>query len=243
MTRKFLVSILFASVVLSANSTVFAEKLKKGEKLFTEEYSRVFDATVAVLTEKGFADHPHKKMKLKKEKGRIKTPEWRYFKIWSAKPVIEKQYKDSYKVKVKEIEIEVPQPAAEKKEGEAPAADAAAAPTPDATPDTAAPDATAPAAPEGAPAEGTVAAEAAPAPIPTIKKVKVSIKRKFLVHNDETNKWDKGDPDKEKAGYSVEDLLKAIQEKLDKEPNPTADPAKQVNLNITPPPIDRVARP
>jgi len=241
MTRNFFVSILLASVILSVNTAVFAQELKKGEQLFKEEYSRVFDAAVAVLTEKGFAVHPHKKMKFKKEKGRIKTPEWRYFKIWSAKPVVEKQYKDSYKIKVKEIDIEVPQPVDGEKEGENPAADATAA-APAATADAVA---ATPAAPEGegAPAEGTVAAEAAPAPIPTIKKVKVSIKRKFLVHNDETRKWDKGDPDKENAGYSVEDLLKAIQEKLDKEPNPATDAAKQANLNINPPPLDQIARP
>ncbi len=226
MTRKIFASLVLVSVIFATNTSVFSAELKKHERLFTEEYSRVFDAAVAVLTEKGFATHPHKKMKLKKEKGRIKTPEWRYFKIWSAKPVVEKQYKDSYKIKVKEIDIEVPQPAVEKKADAAPETDAA----PAATPDT-------------APAEETVAAEAAPAPIPTIKKVKVAIKRKFLVHNDATRKWDKGDPAKENAGYSIEELFAAMQEKLDNEPNPMADVTKQANLNITPPPIDRVVRP
>lgn len=220
MTRKIFASLLLVSVIFTTNTSVFSAELKNHERLFTEEYSRVFDATVAVLTEKGFGTHPHKKMKVKKEKGRIKTPEWRYFKIWSAKPVVEKQYKDSYKVKVKEIEVEVAQPAAEKKTDEAPATDAAPAATPETAP-----------------------TEAAPAPIPTIKKVKVAIKRKFLVHNDATRKWDKGDPAKENAGYSIEDLFAAIQEKLDKEPNPAVDITKQVNLNITPPPIDRVVRP
>lgn len=233
MTRKIFVSLLLASVVFGTSTVVFAEELKKDERLFTEEYSRVFDATVAVITEKGFAVHPHKKMKIKKEKGRIKTPEWRYFKIWSAaNPVIEKQYKDSYKIKVKEIEIEVPKTAAKKKADEAPATET--------------PDVAATANPEGTPAaDGTVEAktEAAPAPVATLKRVKVSINRKFLVHNYATRKWDKGDPDKEKAGYSVEEIFKAIQEKLDTEPNPVADPSKQVNLNITPPPIDRVVRP
>lgn len=230
MTRKFFVSLVLASVIFGANTAVFSEELKKHERLFTEEYSRVFDATVAVITEKGFAVHPHKNMKVKKEKGRIKTPEWRYFKIWSVKPLIEKHYKDSYKIKVKEIEIEVPQAVAKKKEGEAPATET--------------PDPAAAANPEDTPAaDGEVVAETASAPVTTITKVKVSIKRKFLVHNDATRKWDKGDPDKEKAGYSVEEIFKAIQEKLDTEPNPKADPSKQVNLNITPPPIDRVVRP
>ncbi|NOY83352.1 MAG: hypothetical protein GXO96_00760 [Nitrospirae bacterium] len=231
MTRKIFASLILVSVILITNTSVFSADLKKHERLFTEEYSRVFDATVAVLTENGFGTHPHKKMKVKKEKGRIKTPEWRYFKIWSAKPVVEKQYKDSYKVKVKEIEIEVAQPAAEKKADEAPATDAAPAATPETAPT------------EAVPADGTVVTEAAPAPIPTIKKVKVAIKRKFLVHNDATRKWDKGDPAKENAGFSIEVLFAAIQEKLDKEPNPAVDITKQLNLNITPPPIDRVVRP
>jgi len=123
MTRKIFASLVLVSVIFATNTSVFSAELKKHERLFTEEYSRVFDAAVAVLTEKGFGTHPHnphKKMKHKKEKGRIKTPEWRYFKIWSAKPVVEKQYKDSYKIKVKEIEIEVPQPVAEKKADDAP---------------------------------------------------------------------------------------------------------------------------
>ncbi len=231
MTRKIFASLLLVSVIFTANTPVFSAELKKHERLFTEEYSRVFDAAIAVLTEKGFATHPHKKMKFKKEKGRIKTPEWRYFKIWSAKPVIEKHYRDSYKIKVKEIEVEVPQAKTEKETAEVPATDAAPAATPD----------TAPA--ESTPADGTVVAEAEPAPIPTVKKVKVGIKRKFLIHNDATRKWDKGDPAKENAGYSIEDLFAAIQEKLDTEPNPVADVTKQVNLNINPPPIDRVTRP
>ncbi len=219
MARKLFVFLFLISVVFTTHSAAFSAeampKLKKGEQLFDADYDRVWDATTAVITEKGFSNHPHKKWKIKKEKGRIKTPEWRYFKIWSAQPVIEKQYKDSYKIKVKALEIEVPQPATEKKE------EAAAKP--------------------GEGAEAAIA-EATPPLVPTITKVKVSIKRKFLVHNDATRKWDKGNPDKEKAGYSVEVLLRAIEEKL-KDQKPTMDASKAVNLNIAPPPIHQVSRP
>ncbi len=231
MTRKFFVSSFLLALVFMTQSVVFAAeapiKLKKGEKLFDQDYDKVWDATVAVIQEIGFSDHPHKKWKTKKEKGRIKTPEWRYFKIWSADPVIDKHYKDSYKIKIKKIDIEVPKPAAAKPEK-----------APDAGSTEKAPDAAAKPAADAAKAE---TAESAP-PVPTISKIKVSIKRKFLVHNDETRKWDKGDPDKEKAGYSVEDIYQMIEEKLT-EQNPAVNPAKQANLNITPPPVHKVPKP
>lgn len=224
MTKRKLTSLLLVLVILGLNAVVFAEEAKEPEKfpekIFNEEYGRVFDATLAIVTEKGFSVHPHKNMSSDKEKGRIKTSEWRYFKIWSAKPVVEKQYKDSYKIDVTKVEIETPQTTGAKKEGEAPAAPAAV--------------------PGEKGAEGVPAA--APAPVPTITKVKVSIRRDFLVHNDETRAWDKGDPAKEKAGYSEEDLFKAIEEKL-KEQNPAVDAAKQANLNITPPPTLSASKP
>ncbi|MFQ5587881.1 MAG: hypothetical protein ACE5F7_03485 [Nitrospiria bacterium] len=246
MTKKFFVSLLLLSLTLTTHATVFAAeapKLKKGEKLFDQEYDRVWDATISVIKERGFSAHPHKKWKIKKAKGRIKTPEWRYFKIWSAKPVIEKQYKDSYKIRLKKIEIEVPQPEGAKADTAAPAADGTAKTADAAPPATEAAAKPADAAAGTAPADSAAApAEATPAPVPTITKVKISIKRKFLVHNDETRKWDKGDPNKEMAGYSVEDLFKAIEEKL-ANPSPQAGETKQANLNIAPPPIHRIPKP
>lgn len=233
MTKTRFVSLFLVPVIFSVSTVVFAEEAKESEKLpeklFSEEYGRVYDATLAVVTEKGFSVHPHKNMSADKEKGRIKTSEWRYFKIWSAKPVIEKQYKDSYKLDVTKIQIETPQPSGgTKKEGETPAAPAA---TPGEKPAV-------------APGEKAVegAAAGAPVPVPTITKVKVSIKRDFLVHNDETRAWEKGDPAKEKAGYSEEDFFKAIEEKL-KEQSPAVDAAKQANLNITPPPTLSASKP
>ncbi len=232
MTRKFFVSLFLISLAFSTQITAFAAdapvKLKKGERLFNQDYDKVWDATIAVITEKGFAVHPHKNMKIKKEKGRVQTPEWRYFKIWSASPVVEKQYKDSYKINLKKIEVPAP--------GAAPVAEK---PTEPAKTETK-PEKTAAEAPA---TDGAVAkAEAAPPAVPTVTKIKISIKRKFLVHNDEKRTWDKGDPNKEMAGYSVEDLFKAIEEKL-ATANPAVDPAKHVNLNINPLPVDKVQRP
>ncbi len=242
MTRKFSVFLFLVLVTLTTRAVTFAAGdatvLKEGEQLFSEDYDRVWDATITTITEMGFATHPHKKMKHKKKKGRIKTPEWRYFKIWSAQPVISKQYKDSYKIQLKKIEIEVPQPAAEKKEEVAPKADAAAKET--SAPDKSAKETAKQA--EGMPADkpedgaGTAVAEPAAPPIPTITKVKVSIKRKFLVHNDATRKWDKGDPKKEKVGYTVASILEEIKTRLANN-NTSVDQAKIPNNNINPPPI------
>ena len=120
MARKLFVFLFMITVVMTTHSAAFSAegmpKLKKGEQLFDANYDRVWDATLAVITENGFSVHPHKKWKLKKKKGRIKTPEWRYFKIWSAQPVVSKQYKDSYKIKVKAIEIELPPTKKQKKQ-------------------------------------------------------------------------------------------------------------------------------
>lgn len=234
MARKFFVFLFMIIIVITTPSAGFSAEgmpeLKKGERLFDASYDQVWDATLAVITENGFSVHPHKKWKHKKKKGRIKTPEWRYFKIWSAQPVISKQYKDSYKIKVKAIEIELPQTKQPKEEAVVPKEEAVIPKEEAVVPK------------EGEnPVEGAIAETKAPA-VPTMTKIKVSIKRKFLVHNDATRKWDKGDPDKEKAGYSVEYLLEEIAKKL-KDKNPTVDPTKIVNLNIAPPPIHLVTRP
>jgi len=227
MAKKVFLGLFLALAVLGSSWTARVADAKGGyEKVFSEDYDRVWDATVAVVTEMGFSKHPHKKMKTKKSKGRIKTPEWRYFKIWSASPVVQKDYKDSYRIKLKKIEIEVPKPAG------------AADPKVDGTPPTAA--AAPPAAKPAETAAGEKAPEAAspppPPPVETITKVKVIIKRKFLVHNDETRKWVKGDPKKEKVGFSVEDIVAAIEAKL-KEEKPAVDPTRVANRNIVPPPI------
>jgi len=230
MAKKLLFSLFLTATILVSSFLGGTADAKGGfEKTFSEDFSydRVWDATIAVMTEIGFAKHPHKKMKTKKKKGRIKTPEWRYFKIWSASPVVQKDYKDSYKIKLKKIETEVPkadEPGAAKAEVAAPVA----------TPPESKADAAAKPA-EGTPADA-VAATPPPAPVETITTVKLIIKRKFLVHNDETRKWVKGDPKVEKVGFSVEDIVAAIELKL-ADKNPAVDPTKVANRNIVPPPI------
>lgn len=197
-----------------------AKALPTLEKVFTEDYDRVWDAMVAVLTEKGLAVHPHGKMKAKKKSGRIKTQVYRYFKIFSAKPpLVELQFRDSYKLRIQKVEVDLPPPKAE-------AAPASKPGAPDAK---AADEAAKPGEPEKG-EKGAETPEEVPAP-PTITKVKFTIKRKFEVHDDMTRKWLNGDPKEYKVGYTTQYLLKAIEAKL----KGSAKSAKQANLNITPP--------
>jgi len=184
------------------------------EKIFTEDYDRIWDATIAVMTEKGLAVHPHGKMKAKKKKGSIKTKIFRYFKIFSAKPpVVELDFRDSYKLKIKRIEVEIPLPktkVAAASKADAKASDKAAKP---------------------AKGEEKAGEKKETTVVQTVTKVKLTIKRKFQVHDDMTRKWIAGDPEKYKVGYTSKYLLKAIEAKL----KGSAKTSKMTNLNITPP--------
>jgi len=251
MTKKLFVSlVIIATIFMVSPSLVIADAPKataKGKivKLFPAdvELETLWKATVAAITEKGLATHPHGKMKaklkLKKGKGKIKTPTYRYFKVFSAKPLIEKHYRDSYKIALKIIETEKPivvepETATEGTSADGAPADAAATPA-----DTAASaaDPAAGAGTEAAPAEGEIVAapaEVAPAPpVEIIKNVKLTITRKFQIHNDETRKWGKADPVEHPVGYTVVYLLDAIEKQLAAGEN--AEKVEQANLIVTPP--------
>lgn len=251
MTKKLFVSLVIIATIFIVNpALVVADAPKaaaKGKivKLFPAdvELETLWKATVAAVTEKGLANHPHGKMKaklrLKKGKGKIKTPIYRYFKIFSAKPLVEKHYRDSYKIALKIIETEKPIVVEPEVVAEGAAADAAptdAAATPA---DAAAPvaDPAAGAGTEVVPAEGEIVAapaEAVPAPpVEMIKNVKLTITRKFQIHNDETRKWGKADPVEHPVGYTVVYLLDAIEKQLAAGEN--AEKIEQANLIMTPP--------
>jgi hypothetical protein len=90
------------------------------ERVFEGSLGPVFDQMVEVLKEKGLYDHPHGKATIKKEKGEIKTPTYRYFKIFSARfPPKELDFRDSYVITVSDGSAPAA-PAATKK-GAAPA--------------------------------------------------------------------------------------------------------------------------
>jgi|GEM_PF-1963359 len=62
-------------------------------------YAAVLEQVVGTLQEKGLIDHPHGKAMIDKEKGKITTPTYRYFRITSARlPLTESDYRDSYEV-------------------------------------------------------------------------------------------------------------------------------------------------
>ena len=253
MTKKLFVSLVIVTAIFTANPSLFAADAPKPaaklkiEKLFPAdvELETLWNAAVAVVTEKGLAEHPHGKMKaklkLKKGRGKIKTPIYRYFKIYSAKPVIENHYRDSYKIALKIIETEKPLPVEPEaaKEGEAATPADAATESTDAAATPA--DPVANAGTEAAPvaAEGEIVAappEAPPAPaVEIIKNVRLTITRKFQVHNDETRKWGKADPDEHPVGYTVVYLLSAIEKQLAAGEN--TEKVEQANLNINPPVI------
>lgn len=73
---------------------------KRTEATYSADFDHVWDNVIAVLMELGLSEHPHGKMSINKESGKITTPVFRYFKISSAKPVQEKDYQDSYIITV-----------------------------------------------------------------------------------------------------------------------------------------------
>ncbi|MFQ5780570.1 MAG: hypothetical protein ACE5HN_07250 [Nitrospiria bacterium] len=231
---SFLMVVMASGLIFTQPGLATAKKFKAKPlvKIFTEDYDLVWDATVAVMKEKGLFVHPHKKTKPKKKKGRIDTPKFRYFKIFSAKPpVVEIQYRDSYKIRFKQIEEEIPQPKAAAAPPSKPADPAAKPSDGSAKP---AETASKPADESAKGKEGEATPESPP-PVQTIKKVRMKFSRKFEIHNDETRKWVTADPSKHDVGYTLEYLMKAIEAKMKSE-----DPAKVAsmpNLIVTPPVI------
>lgn len=71
------------------------------ERSYPEDFETVWNKLEEVLKEKGLFEHLHGKAIVDKENGTIKTPTFRYFKIWSAKsPVVERDYRDTYTITV-----------------------------------------------------------------------------------------------------------------------------------------------
>lgn len=144
-----------------------ATPLAQNERIFRVGYDTVFDSLVGVIKEKGLFDHPHGKARVKKEKGKIKTPTFRYFRIVSARfPPEEHDYRDSYVISVSPLTSS----GTDEKEDQT------------------------------AKTQG--------------KDVKVQIKRKFQVYDQEKRKWTKGDPSQERVGISTDDLFAAVEAKL-----------------------------
>jgi hypothetical protein len=217
------------------------------EKTFPLDFDPVWNKVVEVLTEKGLSEHPHGKMNASKETGKITTPSFRYFKIFSAKPVVENHYRDTYTITISQ-EAAVKEKAAKAKDGEAKfsaeeaktKAEEAKTKTGDEAKalleeaKTAAEDA------KKAEAEAKKLFEEAKVAATKPKATKLSIDRKFEIHDDVNRRWVDADPNKDKVGMSAEFLLNTIEGKL-----ASATPGENVklesivkpNLNLTPPVI------
>jgi hypothetical protein len=226
-----------------------AKAVPKGpaEKTFPLDFDPVWNKTVEALTEKGLSEHPHGKMTANKETGKITTPSFRYFKIFSAKPVIENHYRDTYTITISQ-EAAVKEKAAKAKEGEAKfSADEAKTKAEEAktkTGDeakalleeakTAAEDA------KKAEAEAKKLFEEAKVAASKPKATKLNIERKFEIHDDVNRRWVDADPNKDKVGMSAEFLLNTIEAKLASATpgeNVKLDSIVKPNLNLTPPVI------
>ena len=216
------------------------------EKTFSLDFDPVWDRVVEVLTEKGLSEHPHGKMTASKETGKITTPSFRYFKIFSAKPVVENHYRDTYTIIVSQ-ETAVKEKAAKSKEGEAKfSADEAKTKTEEAktkTGDeaktlleeakTAAEDA------KKAEAEAKKLFEEAKVAAAKPTATKLEIQRKFEIHDDINRRWVDADPNT-KVGFTADFLMQAVEAKLAAaKPGDTVklDTIIKPNLNLTPPVI------
>lgn len=202
------------------------------ERTYPLPYDQVWDKVVEVLTEKGLSDHPHGKMSADKDNGKITTPTFRYFKIFSAKPVKESDYRDSYTIMVLE-ESSAKAKEAKKKADEARfLLDEAKTKTEEAKGKSGDEAKTLLEEAKQSEKDGKESAEAAKkleqeakvlAGKP--KVVKVKVERKFEIHDDVKRAWVNADPNTEKGGISEEMLLSALDAKLAPAPAAAAEAA------------------
>lgn len=186
------------------------------EKIYPLPYEQVWDKLVEVLTEKGLSEHPHGKMSADKDSGKITTPTFRYFKIFSAKPVVKEiDYRDTYTITVLE------ESAAKAREAKAKAEEAKAK-AEEAKTLTGAEAKEAEAEAKTISEAARKAEQEAKALAGKPKVVKVQIQRKFEVHDDTKRAWVDGDPNVEKLGISEEVLFSALDGKLAPAPADTA---------------------
>lgn len=216
----FLVHLLFIQTVQAQDAAKPAPK-GPAEKIYSLPYDQVWDKAVEVLTEKGLSDHPHGKMSLNKDAGKITTPTFRYFKIFSAKPVKESHYRDTYtitiidpasfkakeaKKKAEEAQFFLDEAKTKTEEAKGKSGDEAKTLLEEA---------------KQSEKDGKESAEAAKkleeeakALAAKPRVVKLVVERKFEIHDDTKRAWGDADPNIEKAGLPADALLAAIDAKL-----------------------------
>lgn len=216
----FLVHPLFIQAVHAQDAAKPAPK-GPAEKTYSLPYDQVWDKVVEVLTEKGLSDHPHGKMSANKDTGKITTPTFRYFKIFSAKPVKESHYRDTYTVtiteaasfkareakkKAEEAEFFLGEAKTKMEEAKGKSGDEAKTLLEEA---------------KQSEKDGKESAEAAKKMEEEAKAlaakprvVKVLVERKFEIHDDTKRAWVDADPNTEKAGLPADVILSAVDAKL-----------------------------
>lgn len=224
------------------------------EKVFPHGIDFVWNKVIEVVTEKGLSEHPHGKMAANKDAGTITTPSFRYFKIFSAKPVVENHYRDTYTITVSMEQITKEKLAKAKADEAAFLAEEAKTKREEAKDKTGDEAKTlldeAKESEEGAKKasqEAKQLAEEAKVAAAKPKVTKVHIQRKFEIHDDTKRVWTDADPEKHKVGMTEEMLLRAIEAKIASS-SPTAEPTKienivKPNLNLTPPVIQEEPKP
>jgi hypothetical protein len=228
MIKKINIFLWFLFLVYSPSVQVVhaqdaAKPASKGpfEKVYSLPYDQVWDKIVEVLTEKGLSEHPHGKMTANKDAGKITTPTFRYFKIFSAKPVKESHYRDTYtititeaasfkakeaKKKAEEAQFLLDEAKTKMEETKGKSGDEAKTLLEEA---------------KQSEKDGKEAAEAAKkleeeakALASKPRVVKVLVERKFEIHDDTKRAWVDADPNVEKTGLSGDALLSALDAKL-----------------------------
>lgn len=215
-----------APFIQAAHAQGAAKPAPKGpsERVYALPYDQVWDKVVEVLTEKGLSEHPHGKMSANKDTGKITTPTFRYFKIYSAKPVVkEMDFRDSYTISVSEAASAKAREAKKKSEEAKSALEDAKSKMEEAKGKSGDEAKSLLEDAKQSEKDGKEAAEAAKkleeeAKVLATKPrvVKVEVQRKFEVHDDGKRQWIETDPNAspEKVGITDEMILSALDAKL-----------------------------
>lgn len=194
------------------------------ERVYALPFDQVWDKVVEVLTEKGLSEHPHGKMSADKESGKITTPVFRYFKIFSAKPVVkELDFRDTYTITVSEAASAKAKEAKKKSEEAKFLLDEAKTKAEEAKGKSGDEAKTLLEEAKQSEKDGKESGENAKkleeeAKVLATKPrvVKVLVQRKFEIHDDTKRQWVETDPNTsaEKVGITEEVILSAIDGKL-----------------------------
>jgi|GEM_PF-1429615 len=200
------------------------------EKSYSDSFDRVWNTLIQVLTQDRLAENPLGKMSADKNAGKITTPTFRYFRIYSAWPVDEKDYRDTYTVTVSSaVKTEENEARAKAAETDAKRAEAKGKTGEEAK--------TLNEEASKLEAEGAKLAAEAKQKAEQPKEVTVRIERKFEMYDNRKNSWVDADPSAQKVGISAEALFSATEHQLaiGTPPQTDAKPLPRADLVLNPP--------